>query len=252
MGAAAQPSDSNLLISLLIPTIVAIIGWYIVHRLNIRQNRLEERREMSLRYIIDAYRFFTLSISEGVGKKPEDFHRLQSSLSDIHLFGSRKQIGLAKAFANEFSKARSAEIGTLVLQMRNDLRKELSLPKDDFGGFVVNWSVEGSREDESIRRTRLDHLISTYCILSRVPMEGVKSQEGYRDFCEAITDIWLFGTRDQVEMANAIAEEFHSHRTTNMDFLLADLKNDLRSELGLSREDCNFSKLRYGIEEFHL
>jgi hypothetical protein len=53
------------------------------------------------------------------------------------------------------------------------------------------------------------------------------------DIESAIADIQLFGSARQVALAESFAKEFASRRSTSLDGLLAELRDDLRKELEL-------------------
>ena len=116
--------DVDLLLPLLITTIVAMGGWFVVHRLSQNRERTNKRRDMRVQYLIDAW-----NILENASNRTDNLHinDLEKAIASIQLFGSRKQIDLALKFADEFSKERSASLDKLLEDLRFDLREELGL-----------------------------------------------------------------------------------------------------------------------------
>ena len=114
----------NLLLPLLITTIVAIGGWFVIHRLSQNRERTNKRRDMRVQYLIDAW-----NILENASNRTDNLHvnELEKAIAAIQLFGSRRQIDLALKFADEFSKEGKASLDKLLEDLRFDLRKELRL-----------------------------------------------------------------------------------------------------------------------------
>ena len=86
--------DIGLLATLLITVIVAISGWFMVHRLSSRREREAKRRDLRVQYLIDAWR--RLSYATGPNRldssKASD---LETAIEDIQLLGSQKRVELA-------------------------------------------------------------------------------------------------------------------------------------------------------------
>lgn len=115
----------NLLIPLLITTIIAILGWIVAHRLTAKRDLANKRRELRVKYLIDAYRQL-----ERAGNRLDPSSKwsdLESAIADIQLFGTPKQVEMAKRFADEFAKNRSASLDELLFDLRETLRAELQL-----------------------------------------------------------------------------------------------------------------------------
>jgi len=115
----------NLLIPALITTLVAIIGWYIVHYLNVRRDRNNKRRELIIQYLIEAYRRI-----ERASNRPKEFDNnldLESAIADIQLLGSQDQVVLAGKFAYDIDESSHASTDELLYDLRESLRRELKL-----------------------------------------------------------------------------------------------------------------------------
>ncbi|MBW2740339.1 MAG: hypothetical protein JRE64_16175 [Deltaproteobacteria bacterium] len=115
----------QILIPLIITTIVAVVGWYIAHFLSFKRDRANKRRELRIQYLIEAYRRI-----ERAANRPKNFDNnkeLESAISDIQLFGTKKQAKLAEQFAYEIAHKSNASTDELLIDLRQDLRAELDL-----------------------------------------------------------------------------------------------------------------------------
>jgi hypothetical protein len=75
--------------SLTIPLLVAVLGWFIAHRLAAARDRANKRREIEVSYLIDAFRSLRNVVHGRVFDYADDF---ESAVLDIQLFGSVAQI----------------------------------------------------------------------------------------------------------------------------------------------------------------
>ena len=114
-------------LSLGVPLLVAVLGWWSVHRLNARRDRQNKIRELRTRYLVDACRTLT---RVGLEKDCVPLAReLEDAVSDIYLFGTSSQVQLVKAYVLEMSQNNSGALTDLIMDLRNDLRRELDLPQ---------------------------------------------------------------------------------------------------------------------------
>ena len=115
----------QLLSPLLVTIIVAIVGWFIVHRLTAARDRENKRREQCIQYLVDAFRSLA-----AVGNRPElsaVANELELALADIQLFGTADQIKKAQYFAQQMGEQNKGSLDDLMTDLRQDLRKELHL-----------------------------------------------------------------------------------------------------------------------------
>jgi len=119
--------NTDILFPLLTTTAVAIVGWYIVHQLNIARDRTNKKRDLQIQYLIEAYR--RIESSANRPKKFDNNLELESAISDIQLFGNKKQVDLAEKFAFDIANNSYASTDELLINMRAELRKELGLEK---------------------------------------------------------------------------------------------------------------------------
>jgi hypothetical protein len=83
-----------------------------------------------VQYLIEAYR----RLSTATERKETDaayFASLDSAIVDLQLFGSADQIAAAQKFAKQLAEHRTAQL----VELRDDLRKELKLER--VGGPIV-------------------------------------------------------------------------------------------------------------------
>jgi hypothetical protein len=108
--------------------VVAVLGWLVAHYFTAKRDVASKRRELRLKYLIDAYQVLTNEISH---RQPnnERTQLLENLLSDIQLYGSLQQVELAKTLADDASTGGDFELDPLINCLRDDLRDELNLCK---------------------------------------------------------------------------------------------------------------------------
>jgi hypothetical protein len=117
--------DWKVLLPLLITAVIAVCGWYAAHRMSMSRDRMNKRRELRVKYLIDAYRLL-----ETVSNRPissATAPQFESAIADIQLFGTPTQVLLAQDFATAFAASGSAPLDHLLENLREDLRAELEL-----------------------------------------------------------------------------------------------------------------------------
>jgi len=108
---------------------VALVGWFVVHWLNVRRDQRNKKRELRVQYLIEAYRRLEQSVDRpGRKRKKEDF---ESAIADIQLFGTPEQILLAVEIGTELATQGTVSLKKLLPELRRDLRDELHLKKTD-------------------------------------------------------------------------------------------------------------------------
>lgn len=115
--------------SILIPVIIAFFGWYVVNQQNIERDRQNKLRDIKTQYLIDAYR----NLSDASMRAPEPksiyYHKIESAISDIQLFGTLEQIAQANRMAQEYSTTSQISLDPILNDLRSQLRSELGLPQ---------------------------------------------------------------------------------------------------------------------------
>lgn len=113
-------------IKILVTVILAVLGWLTAHRFALGRTLAAKRRDVILEHLIKSYRVLTTEIAHRE-LDVERSHQLENLLSDIQLFGSRKQVQLAQRLADEVAAGRSFELDQLINDLRDNLRSELQL-----------------------------------------------------------------------------------------------------------------------------
>jgi hypothetical protein len=109
---------------MLLPVLLAVAGWIVGHWLNARRDLANKRRELRVRYLVDAWR----SIEKAANRADRDATRgLEEALADVQLFGTSEQAAAAAATAREMAGTGVASVSKLLEELRADLRRELYL-----------------------------------------------------------------------------------------------------------------------------
>lgn len=107
--------------------VIAVLGWYVAHRLNISRDRTIKRNDMIIQYLLEAYR--RLELAANRKNKTEEINTaFESAVADIQLLGSPDQISEITNFIYAQAESEGASIDNVLSLLRNDLRKELKLP----------------------------------------------------------------------------------------------------------------------------
>jgi hypothetical protein len=113
--------------------------------------------------------------------------------------------------------------------------------------FVASWlahTLSASRDRRNKRRDqRISFLIEAYRRL-----EFISNRPSLKDmdqFESAIADIQLFGSANQIRLAQAAAREFVDTKSVSLDPLLEAVRKDLRAELQLEYVSGKLIFLRY-------
>jgi hypothetical protein len=134
------------MLTLLIPTVVAIISWFVGSWLSESRDRANKRRDLRVSYLIEAYR----RLATAANRKETDasyITALDSAIVDVQLFGSADQISAAQQFARELAELKVAQLDKLLASLRNDLRKELKLERVE--GAIVILRASFDNKDKS-------------------------------------------------------------------------------------------------------
>lgn len=107
--------------------LVAILGWTVAHYFAQERDRKNRSKVLRNEYLISAYRtLFRVGLDRDVGKNAVD---CENAISDIQLFGSMRQIELAKKYTQDMSSQGTADLTKLVKELRGALRSELNIEK---------------------------------------------------------------------------------------------------------------------------
>ena len=116
-------------------------------------------------------------------------------------------------------------------------------------GWMVGHYFNSKRiRDQKRRDISTEHLINAYRILTNEIAHRNKTKERLEKLENILSDIQLFGSNYQVELAKKLADEVASGGKYKLDPLINSLRDDLRSELHLSKIEGNVTWLRFNNE----
>jgi hypothetical protein len=131
--------------------VLAVVGWVVGHRFNARRDAEASRRELINGYLVAAYRklnYFACVVASGSHGSPAMAADLTSAIGDVQLFGTLRQIKLARGFAEQLlAKNLPAPMLTDLLQdLRRTLRSELHLEATEapIAHLLVGYSESGA------------------------------------------------------------------------------------------------------------
>ena len=145
----------ELLLPLLVTTAAAIVGWIVVHRLAAARDQRNKRREVRLGFLLEAYRRLEAGASRGPIHDSKFADGFESAIADIQLLGTTEQSKMAKDLACAIaSVSPDASAGSLLLSLRNDLRRELNL--EPLGEAPIHFRLQraGQQRDAADGTTR--------------------------------------------------------------------------------------------------
>lgn len=116
--------------------------WFIAHRFARSRDDANKRKELRLQYLIEAYRRLERSANRKDNSRAPE---VESAIADIYPFGSPRQIELARQFSREFADSGAASLDELLINLRQELRDGLNLPKVHIDG-VPTLRIEPKRK----------------------------------------------------------------------------------------------------------
>lgn len=117
-------------LKIIITVALAVTGWLIGHHFTTRRDVSNKRREFVIGHLIEAYQIIANDISQRP-QTSETNLKLENILTNIQLFGSLEQITLAKELSDKVAHGGVFMLNPLINSLRDDLRKELNLPRID-------------------------------------------------------------------------------------------------------------------------
>ncbi len=124
----------------IVTVLVALVGWFAVHRLTAWRDRVNHKRKISTDFLIKAFQ--NLANAANREPSPQYFRDMEAAIADIQLFGSTSQIKMIETFTKEFAEKGQASMDPLLSSLRKDLRKELGYEAVE--GNVRWFRPEGS------------------------------------------------------------------------------------------------------------
>ena len=116
-------------------------------------------------------------------------------------------------------------------------------------GWIIGHYFTNRRNRIQKRRDlTIEHLIKAYRILTTEIAHRQETKEGAKKLENILSDIQLFGSLVQVELAKNLIEVVVSGNEFELDPLINSLRNDLRKQLGLKKVEGNVKWLRFNIK----
>ncbi|HMN25510.1 MAG TPA: hypothetical protein PKE38_13485 [Ignavibacteriaceae bacterium] len=117
-------------------------------------------------------------------------------------------------------------------------------------GWIVGHYFTSTRDRRNKKRDlTIQHLINAYTVLTNEITHRPKSINSDRALEKVISDIQLFGSIEQVEIAKSLAAEIAQKGNSGIDDLINSLRNDLRRQLKLPPIEGNITWLRFNEEK---
>lgn len=111
-----------LLVQIAVAAVVALAVVALTHLFTSRRVA-NKRREQRISYLVGAFRL--LAKANHHPRLYEIAGEVQQAVADIQLFGTPKQVAMAREFAMELGTKQAADIDGLLVALRDDLRAEL-------------------------------------------------------------------------------------------------------------------------------
>jgi len=102
----------------------------------------ERRREIILRYLIDAYRKLESSCQQPTEKSREVWEEIAQAIADIQLFGTVQQNVLVRKIFPPNKHIMEVEVDDILDELRKELRSELNLHSISEGRVLVRWTPQ--------------------------------------------------------------------------------------------------------------
>ncbi|HHG3502989.1 TPA: hypothetical protein ACPVZF_000241 [Vibrio parahaemolyticus] len=114
------------------PVLLALLGYAVVHYFSSIRDSRNKKREIRAKFLTDSYQKLARVVSS---PNQWEFDDLRSVLIEIQLMGTNSQIKKAEDIALRFPVAMSnpddssVDLEPLLIDIRDDLRKELAIEK---------------------------------------------------------------------------------------------------------------------------
>lgn len=105
---------------------VAVLGWWIVHRLTANRDLTNERRKLRIAYLLEAYRRLE-SAANRLNMTPELSRAFEAAVADIQLLGTQEQAQATITYLKQHASGDGSRIDEVLRVLRKDLRREMGL-----------------------------------------------------------------------------------------------------------------------------
>jgi hypothetical protein len=107
--------------------------------------RRAKSREQRILFLTSAYRSL-LSTAWAAEEGVHMVREIEAALVDTMLYGSRREVRLARAIADQFTQNGTAEYASLVFALRRGLRQELGVRRAKQGEIFIRMRPPSSAE----------------------------------------------------------------------------------------------------------
>lgn len=147
-----EPRKNGLTLSLVITSLITILGWMAGNYLDSERDRKNKLREIKTTYLIDAYRKLAYSAVRTTNYEHFKFD-MEAAVADIQLFGTKEQVNELLASIEDMKRHSNLglDVNRLITLIRNELRKEILL---DTINSNVSWVRFNEAGIDSILRIR--------------------------------------------------------------------------------------------------
>jgi hypothetical protein len=113
------------------------------------------------------------------------------------------------------------------------------------GWLVAHYFTAKRGSINKRREMSIEHLVDAYRVLAHDISRRELTSERQEKLENLLSDIQLFGSTEQVELAKQLADQVAAGGEFQLDILINSLRNDLRAQLNLSRIEGNVKWLRF-------
>lgn len=138
-----QHNISIPLLQVFVSAFVALLVVALGHAFTLWRDRQNRRQEQRIGYLVSAYRAFGKANHHP--RLYEVAEELEQAVADVQLFGTPRQIALARQFATDLGTQQTAAMDDLLMELRDSLRKELGAAP--LSGRQVWMRVGRNKED---------------------------------------------------------------------------------------------------------
>ncbi|MBE0315005.1 hypothetical protein [Xanthomonas citri] len=116
-------------------TILALFGWWLVHRLNSTRDRINAERNMRNTELAKVYAVLLRAGIYGTLTKADDSRKvtwineeLEDAVGKIYLYGTKRQVDLTPQYVQSWADTNGANGTKLLNEIREHIRESLGLP----------------------------------------------------------------------------------------------------------------------------
>ena len=107
----------------ILAALFVMVGWFITNHQNVKQ----EQRSFRADHLVESFHKLYCISNTGRNMNTEENKQLNEVMAAVNLFGTPKQITLARDFANQMKNHGGAQFTEFLTGLRDELRKELTL-----------------------------------------------------------------------------------------------------------------------------